>query len=186
MSRRLFMIRNAPAENAEAYALFEDGEDSLRPLSPHGEELMQRTAPWIARQLGSSAVICCSPALRTRHSAEILCAAMPEGSSAASPNLMPELAPAEPAMSALRALHRFKKAETIALVGHEESLTKLSSWLISGTEKPLLAVPEGGICQLTFKADLQAGAGKLQWFLPPDLIDKLASCEALTTPGAAS
>jgi phosphohistidine phosphatase len=76
--------------------------------------------------------------------------------------LVPEATPEE----FLRWL-RQQKAETIAVVGHEPSISLLMSWLLTGTERRIFSFRKGGACLLELPSEVGAGTATLHWALTP-------------------
>jgi phosphohistidine phosphatase len=70
-------------------------------------------------------------------------------------------------------LARQSPDDVIALVGHEPDLGKLAGTLVFGAPKAL-ALKKAGGCAIEFAADVEPGAGTLEWLLPPRALKRLA------------
>ncbi|HTQ80526.1 MAG TPA: phosphohistidine phosphatase, partial [Thermoanaerobaculia bacterium] len=83
--------------------------------------------------------------------------------------LCPEAAP----IDFLRWLRK-QKAERVAVVGHEPSLSLILSWLLTGSERRIFSFRKGGACLLEFAGEIGAGTATLLWALPPAQLRDLA------------
>ena len=69
---------------------------------------------------------------------------------------------------------RKQKAETIAAVGHEPSISLNLSWFLTGTERRIHSFRKGGACLLEFPGEVGAGTAILLWALTPTQLRDLA------------
>ena len=76
--------------------------------------------------------------------------------------LTPEASPAD----FLRWL-RQRKEETVAVVGHEPSISLILSWLLTGAERQILSFRKGGACLVEFPGEIGGGTATLLWALTP-------------------
>jgi phosphohistidine phosphatase len=78
-----------------------------------------------------------------------------------------------PASSALDVL-RERSESSIALVGHEPSLSRLASILCAGAESELrLELKKGAVAFLQLDGDVAPGAAYLRWVVPPKILRAL-------------
>jgi phosphohistidine phosphatase len=110
-----------------------------------------------------------SPLVRAKQTAEILVDGL---KSTPAMTVLPALAPGISPEVAAEALAQFKKAQTIALVGHEPGLGELGAWLI-GADAPLV-FKKGGVARIDVPAIPPTGAGQLIWLATPKMLRSLA------------
>jgi phosphohistidine phosphatase len=84
-----------------------------------------------------------------------------------------ELAPGGSPQGFLAWLKR-QKSDTVAVVGHEPDLSRLATWLLTGTEGCFLAFRKGGAALLEFSAAPAPGGAKLLWALTPAQLRSLS------------
>ena len=82
--------------------------------------------------------------------------------------LTPEASPAD----FLRWL-RQRKEETVAVVGHEPSISLILSWLLTGAERQILSFRKGGACLIEFPGEIGGGTATLLWALTPGQLREL-------------
>lgn len=56
---------------------------------------------------------------------------------------------------------------TVAIVGHEPTLSIAVAWLTAGGTKPFLELKTGGVCCLEFDGSIAPGAATLRWAMTP-------------------
>lgn len=166
---KLLILRHAPAEAREIYATTGESEES-RPLTDAGRKKMRKAARALNALLPYVDLAATSPLARAAESAQILADAYGELKIAE----VKQLAPGHTPESVLAWLKAQKKADTIALVGHEPDLSRLVSWLLTGKKKPVLELKKGAACLLEFADGLGHGKATLLWALAPSHLRKLA------------
>jgi len=163
--RALYLVRHAiAAERGPAWP-----DDAKRPLTHKGIARMRE----IARGLRALDVtidhVATSPLVRAKQTAEILVECLkPAPALAVMPALAPGVTPAEVGA----ALAQIKRAQTIALVGHEPGIGELAAWLV-GARAPL-PFKKGGVCRIDLPHVPPAGAGQLIWLATPRMLRALA------------
>ena len=173
MPLQLLTIRSAPAEDKEAYELFADRADQ-RPLTDAGRRQMGIAAMALTGQVPVLDRLAASPLDRGQETAAIVAGAY----GGLKPVAVPELSPGNPPMAVLRWLRSQNDIAHLALVGHEPDLGKLLSWLLVGSDKPLVTLEPGAACLLEFAKDVGAGSAVLRWSLNPSQLSALAVMDA--------
>jgi phosphohistidine phosphatase len=164
---RLVLFRHGPAGRSDPDRW---PDDRLRPLSPRGEQRSHAAACGLLRTEREITAVWSSPLERALQTARILCAELPGEAEVVKARL---LAPGESSVALIRALATESPAATLVLVGHEPDLGKLAGTLLFGAPA---AIPLGkaGACAIEFEGLPRAGAGRLEWFLPPRLLRRAA------------
>jgi phosphohistidine phosphatase len=165
---KLLLIRHAVAEEPEDFART-GKDDRQRPLTDEGRKKMKQNAKGLREQVPEIDLLATSPLTRAAQTAAILDSVYGGLSEVEIEELAPEATPTE----LLRWLRK-QKAETIALVGHEPSLSLSLSWLLTGTERRLFSFRKGGACLLEFADEPAAGTATLLWALAPGQLRDLA------------
>lgn len=156
---KLLIIRHAKAEEQDS-ARWPD--DSERPLSDQGFEQFRESAR-VLGELLTPDVIFTSPYLRAIQAAGLLeiAAEWPEARE------KDEIAAGD--FSDLIAGQFRKKTDSMALVGHEPSLSRLVSELVSGNDRAAIRMRPGSAALVKLSSPK---AGELQWLVPPQVFDR--------------
>ena len=165
---QLLLIRHAIAEEREDFSRT-GKDDRLRPLTDEGRKKMKQAARGLCEIVPQIDLLATSPLTRAAQTGAILDSVYGGLEVEEIEELAPEATPAE----FLRWL-RQRKEETIAAVGHEPSLGQILSWLLTGTERRLLAFRKGGACLLEIPGEVAAGTATLLWALTPAQLRQLA------------
>lgn len=154
---KLLLVRHAKAEE---YDPSKWSDDSERPLSVKGVQAFRRSGRVVGRTI-TPAVVLVSQYLRARQTAEILTdeADWPE------PHETPEIADGE--FFHLIQANFAKGTKSLALIGHEPSLTRLISTLVSGEVNTSIRMRPGAVALMKLSS---AQTGELQWLLPTQVI----------------
>ena len=158
---RLLIIRHAIAEEREDFART-GKDDRQRPLTDEGRKKMKHGAKGLRGLLPAIDLLATSPLTRAAQTAAIVDSVYDGLDEVEIEELSPEASPED----FLRWL-RQQKAGTLAVVGHEPSISLLLSWLLTGTEKRLFSFRKGGACLLEFPDEPAAGTATLTWALTP-------------------
>lgn len=143
--------------------------DADRELTKIGRKRMKQIARGLHCLIDSIDVLVSSPLIRAVETAEIVAreyGAMKFSTAAA-------LSPGRDLQAILETLRIHKSAETIALVGHEPSLSLFASWSLTGLHESFMELKKGGVCLLEFAAPPAAGHAKLRWLLAPSQLRHL-------------
>jgi phosphohistidine phosphatase len=165
---KLLLIRHAIAEEREDFART-GKDDHLRPLTDEGRKKMKQVARGLEGLVPEIDLLATSPLTRAAQTGAILdtvYGGLQEVEIA-------ELSPEATAGDFLLWL-RQQKAETVAAVGHEPSISLILSWLLTGTERRIFAFRKGGACLLEFPSEVGAGTATLLWALTPSQLRRLA------------
>jgi phosphohistidine phosphatase len=160
----LYLVRHGVAGNADASRWPDDRE---RPLTPDGEKKFAEAAEGLAELVASVDLVLSSPLVRAWQTAAILekRAGWPE------PRRFDVLAGAAPA-EVVDGLQPHSGAASIALVGHEPSLSELASYLLTGDpDKVSITLRKGGvICLESDDGAPRAGGAHLLWMTRPRIL----------------
>ena len=165
---RLLAVRHAIAEEPEVFART-GRDDRLRPLTDEGRKRMRRGARGLRALVPQIDLLATSPLIRAAQTGAILDAVYGDLPTVESEELAPEATPQD-----FLAWLRERREETVAVVGHEPSLSLIVSWLLTGGERRILALRKGGACLLQFDGEPAAGAATLLWALTPAQLRALA------------
>jgi phosphohistidine phosphatase len=146
--------------------------DSERPLTPKGDRRMRRIGKGIQAVGLSYDLILSSPYLRAKQTAEIVAQVLsaPEGVMLAE-TLTPEGNPRQ-LIEALRTDHR--ERQDVLLVGHEPSLSRLISTLLTGGPNLSVVIKRGGLCALDVETLRFGRCATLVSLLSPRQLRRLA------------
>ncbi len=121
-------------------------------------------------QLGLDAIFT-SPLARAAQTAEIVADEF-GGVPAARP--MPELASGATPAEIVAALERMAPHQAVLAVGHEPTLSRLASLLLTGSsEAAPIRLKQGGVIALEFEERIERGAGRLRWMMTQRQLRKL-------------
>jgi phosphohistidine phosphatase len=165
---KLLIIRHAIAEDREEFART-GKDDSLRPITDEGRKRMKQGARGLKHQLPEIDILATSPLTRAAQTAAVLDSVYGGLREVEIEELAPEASPVE-FLSWLRQ----QTGETVAVVGHEPSISLIASWLLTGTEKRLFSFRKGGAILLEFPGEVGAGTASLLWALTPSQLRELA------------
>lgn len=146
--------------HAEAYDAQTGDDDLLRRLTPRGEKQAQRMARWLDKQLPDSARFYCSPAERTRQTAQALGRKW-----RVSPDLLPDVSPAQ-----LLALAQWPSARgPVVLLGHQPVLGETIA-LLMGINAGVCSVKKGAVWWLRHRERDGQGQITLHTVQSPELL----------------
>ena len=164
----LYIVRHARAGHADPAVWPDDAE---RPLTDDGISRFREAARGLRRLVPSVDVVLSSSFARSWQTAELLreVAGWPE------PTRCPELEVGRtPASAAAVVAERTERS--VAVVGHEPHLSRLTSLLCTGSEDGLpLELKKGAVAFLGFDGPAAPGTACLHWAVPPKILSGLAS-----------
>jgi phosphohistidine phosphatase len=165
---KLLLLRHAIAEEQEDFART-GKDDRLRPLTDEGRKKMKQGAKGLREILPEIHLLAASPLTRAAQTAAIVDSVYGGLSEVEIEELSPEATPTD----FLRWLRK-QKAETVAAVGHEPSISLILSWLLTGTERRIFSFRKGGACLVEFTGEVGGGTATLLWALTPGQLRDLA------------
>lgn len=140
--------------------------DSERPLTKEGKEKTKEAADGLAAFVEKADLVATSPWKRARQTAELASKSL-KAPLAETDLLLPHRSGADLSewLSGL-------EGERVVLVGHEPHLSRVVTWLLSGAERPVVALKKAqALCVETNRA--ARGTGVLLWSLPPKALRAL-------------
>lgn len=164
----LYLVRHAAAHSRDPERW---PDDSLRPLTPEGEEDFRYSTRGLLGLAPRVDALLSSPYERAWRTAELLAAleGWPD------PEFVPLLEPTLPPEKAARALEAYKEAESVAVVGHRPCLHELASYLLTGDAAGAeITIKKGGIACVRFEGPVTPGAGQLRWLATPKILRAMA------------
>ena len=162
----LYLVRHAFAAHADP-ARWPD--DAARPLTADGITRFRVAARGLRRLVPDVDSMLSSGYARAWQTAQLLhdIAGWPE------PEECPALEAGRPASSALDVLQS-RTERSIALVGHEPSLSRLASLLCTGSADGLqLELKKGAVASLSFAGRVEPAQAFLRWTVSPKILRKL-------------
>lgn len=157
--RHLFLLRHAHAEPAVA------GQDDLdRPLSPTGRAEAEAAGRWLRKHEAAPDRVLCSPARRTRETAEALLAGLADTDLRWEPRIY-EASPGE----LIGLLQEHAEPKRLWLVGHNPGLEQLLALLVDGRSAEVRGLPPGAIAWLKVPKEgpLEPATARLRAFWSP-------------------
>ncbi len=158
--RQIILLRHAHAEPPAP------GQADLdRPLTDDGQQEARAAADWLAAHGVEPAVVLCSPARRTRQTAERVVEAL---AASAALHIEPRIYEATPA-DLLDLIEEHAGRDCVLVVGHNPGLETLVALLTDGTSDNGRGMPPAAIAWLHVDADgaLEPGAANLRHFWWP-------------------
>ncbi len=165
---KLLIVRHAIAEEREDFART-GKDDRLRPLTDEGRKKMKQAARGLKGLVPQIDLLATSPLTRAAQTGAVLDSVYGGLREVEISELAPDASPVE-----FLAWLRQQPVETVAVVGHEPSISLIVSWLLTGTEKRLFSFRKGGACLVEFAGEVGAGTASLLWALTPALLRELA------------
>jgi phosphohistidine phosphatase len=147
--------------HAQAEELRPGKNDLDRALTKKGQSQAKAMADWLNRRLSADARILCSPALRTRQTADAL-HRFYEVTTCLAPETGPE--------NLIIASEWPNTPHPTLLIGHQPSLGQLAALLLSGT-KAFWAIKKGAIWWITLEDKCANSQASLRVMLPPDFLE---------------
>jgi phosphohistidine phosphatase len=134
-------------------------DDHLRELTPKGRRRMKRAARALHRLVPTVDLLASSRLVRARQTADIVSRAY----GGFPITNVPEFEPGASLDGMLSWLRQVETSGTVAVVGHEPSLSGLVSHLVAGPAHSVLVLDKGGACLLEVPAGVPPGEARLFW-----------------------
>jgi phosphohistidine phosphatase len=146
--------------------------DSERPLIPKGERRLRDAAAAMKKMDLSFDLILSSSFTRAKQTAEIVASELKLKKQL---EFSDDLVPAGSSKALIQKLNGWEPVpENVLLVGHEPSLSRLISLLVSGGTDAAIEMKKGGLCKME-TGELQHGhCAKLAWLLTPAQMELMA------------
>lgn len=153
----LILLRHAEALPAQA-----DHTDHGRPLSERGEQEAKAAGRWLAAHGLKPDRVLCSPAIRTRSTAQLALTALGQSEL----QLADDIYDASPGQL-LALLDQHEDAGTVLLVGHNPGIERLVALLVEGRSEEFRGMPPAGLAVLHLSGALEPGNARLDAFWSP-------------------
>jgi phosphohistidine phosphatase len=160
---RLILMRHAEAGDPDPAR---HPDDRQRPLTADGRREHAAVAGVLARMGVAPTRVLTSPLVRARETAEITARVL-GWAGAAEP--LEALGDAFSAAGVLAALDGARDGDVVLCVGHEPSLSRFASSLLSGEGILRMAMPKSGVLGLEFGGRPRPGRGVLLFLLPREI-----------------
>jgi phosphohistidine phosphatase len=138
--------------------------DSKRPLTPEGEQKMERIAKGMLALDLSFDLILYSPYTRAKQTADIVAKLFKAQNKL---KVSESLAPDGDPKKLIDELKSYGSPEIILLVGHEPCMSDLASLLLTGRLGLSMVMKKGGLCKLTVDSLQYGRCATLEWLLTP-------------------
>jgi phosphohistidine phosphatase len=133
--------------------------DHERELTEKGRTQARRMAKWLNEHLPQDTVVLVSPAVRAQQTAKALKRAI---------TTTDALGTNADCLAALRAIGQTDSGKAILLVGHQPTLGRIASRLLTGVEGDI-SVKKGAIWWITVRRE-RKGLGVLRAMISPDML----------------
>ncbi len=166
---RLILIRHAIAEERSRRRWPDDAD---RPLTQRGMRRFRLAARGLGALQPEVDLVLASPSVRTHQTATIL----EDELGWPDPELRPELAGGAALGGVIEVLGACEARATVAVVGHEPTMSELASAYAGGpTSRLTLDWRRGGVALIEFERGPTVNSGTLRWFLPPRVMRSLGA-----------
>jgi phosphohistidine phosphatase len=153
----LYIMRHGLAEEPTP-----KGDDASRKLTAKGADKIRKAAAGIRAMGLALDMILTSPVARAAETAEIVANEL----GGARPKAMPELSTGASPAGALDALAKQRLSESVLVVGHEPTLSRLASLMLTGSSESVgIKLKQGGVIALEFPDRVERGAAQLRWMM---------------------
>jgi len=158
-------MRHAIAEDRDLFA--QTGlPDEERPLTEDGVSRLKKIVSRLKKMNLAFDVICQSPLVRSQQTAQIVADTFKNSDLIT----LEHLRPSSSLKDLIQDLNQLK-AQHILIVGHEDHLSKLTSFLITrSAEQPFVYYKKAGISSLSFDKKIIPGHLQLDWLLTPKMM----------------
>jgi len=158
--RQIILLRHAHAEPPEP-----GQADEERPLTSDGEREARAAGAWLKSRDVQPSLVLCSPALRTRQTADHV---LEQLDNVAAPRHDIRIYEATPG-ALIEILDEHAQADSVLLIGHNPGLETLVSLLTDGTSDNGRGMPPASIAWLDIDedAELEPGVATLRHFWWP-------------------
>jgi phosphohistidine phosphatase len=161
----LYIMRHGLAEEPTP-----KGDDAARKLTEKGADKIRKAAGGMrAAQLAFNLILT-SPIARAAETAAIVAHEL----SGPKPKPIPELSTGVAPALALETLIKLRLPESVLVVGHEPTLSRLASLMLTGSSESIsIKLKQGGVIALEFPDRAESGSAKLCWMMTQRQLRKL-------------
>ena len=154
----LYIMRHGLAEEPTP-----KGDDAARKLTEKGADKIRKAAAGMRASGLAFNVILTSPDRRARpQTAEIVAAEL----GGPKPKPLPELSTGASPAGALEALGKQRLPESVLVVGHEPTLSRMASLMLTDSSESVgIRLKQGGVIALEFPDRIESAAAKLRWMM---------------------
>lgn len=153
----LYIMRHGLAEEPTP-----KGDDSARKLTEKGADKIRKAAAGMRASGLAFNTILTSPIARAAQTADIVASEL----KGPKPKAMPALSTGASPASALEALGAQRLPESVLIVGHEPTLSRMASLMLTdSTESVGIRLKQGGVIALEFPDRVESAAAKLRWMM---------------------
>jgi phosphohistidine phosphatase len=164
----LYIMRHGTAEAASP-----NGDDAARRLTPSGKEKIRQAAGGLRALKIAISLILTSPLERAAETAETVAETL--GNGVPRPEVLADLAAGTAPAEIAAALRHFREHKDLLIVGHEPSLSRLASLLLTGSAEAMgIRLKQGGCIALDFPESITRGGAQLRWMLTQRQLRRLA------------
>ena len=164
---RLLLVRHAIAEERDPRRWPRDDD---RPLTQRGIRRFRLAALGLGSLVPAVDAVLTSPFVRAHQTATIL----EDQLGWPAPVARSQLASGAPLEGAIKLLGECEAKATVVVVGHEPTMSQLTSAIAGSTPSRLmLDWRRGGAALIDFGRSAAVNAGTLRWFLPPRVMRSL-------------
>ena len=150
----LYLMRHGLAEEPTPKS-----DDGARKLTEKGAEKIRKAAAGMRATDLAFNMILTSPIARAAETAEIVAAEL----GGPKPRAVPELSTGASPTGALEALIKLRLPENVLVVGHEPTLSRLASLMLTGSSESVgIKFKQGGVIALEFPDRVERGAAQLR------------------------
>jgi phosphohistidine phosphatase len=164
---QLYLMRHGAALDVGAPGI---GRDEERTLSPAGIVGTTDVARGLAALNARPDGVGTSPLVRARQTAEIVARI----TGCARPVVVCEALAPGGRIADVLAWSKAAGLNSLLLVGHLPEIAVLTSELLAGHGEMNMGFEKAAICCVSCEALLTRGSGYLEWFMPPDYLQRLA------------
>lgn len=154
---KLYIMRHGLAEEPTP-----KGDDAGRKLTESGADKIRKAAQGLAASEIVFNAILTSPITRAAETAAIVAEVL----GGPKPRNLTELSTGAPPAGALEALSKLRLGERVLVVGHEPTLSRLASLMLTESSEAVgIRLKQGGVIALEFGDRIQRGGAQLRWML---------------------
>ena len=153
----LYIMRHGLAEEPSP-----KGDDGARKLTESGADKIRKAAAGMSASGLAFESILTSPITRALQTAEIVAGEM----SGPKPRSVPELSTGTSPASAFEAIGKLRLPESVLVVGHEPTLSRLASLMLTDSSESVgIRLKQGSVIALEFADRIQRGGAQLRWMM---------------------